>query len=181
MMGMPSGLTGRPWSIRKISRISSETHRSLEAAPERGTKSGLGGHCFDGVPGAGVLDYVSAWYLKAPMFKNANPKITNALSFPHNDDMYQGGSRAAEILWRENHDSAKGSNQFRPSNLSMDQRSIGGRPPVHCVIVGFGWKRSDGKVPLTSMKLRVGSTCHTGRAHQSLTLSTPPTLPRITG
>lgn len=86
------------------------------------------------IKGAGVLDYVSGWYLKATAFIQYNPKIT--VAFVSTNSICQG--EQVGVLW--SYLSAQGikihfaHRSFRWSNEGR------GVAAVHCVIIGFGLK-----------------------------------------
>lgn len=88
---------------------------------------------FDGVAGAGVLDYVSAWYAKAARYMAANSRIRTA--FVSTNSICQGEQVA--VLWRELINRHKVDIHFahRTFRWSSEAR---GKAAVHCVIVGFG-------------------------------------------
>ena len=87
---------------------------------------------FAGVKGAGILDFVAAWYIKAAQLIEANPSTRAA--FVSTNSITQG--EQVGVLWSElyrlgmhiqfAHRTFKWSNEAR------------GRAAVHCVIVGFG-------------------------------------------
>jgi hypothetical protein len=87
---------------------------------------------FAGMEGAGVLDYVAAWYVKATGYIKANPAV--AVAFVSTNSICQG--EQVGILWK--HLLAQGvtihfaHRTFRWSNEGK------GVAAVHCVIVGFG-------------------------------------------
>jgi hypothetical protein len=92
---------------------------------------------FEGAPGAGVLDFVSAWYVRAAQFMVANPRVRAA--FVSTNSICQG--EQAAILWRElilrhNVHIHFAHRTFRWSSEAR------GKAAVHCVIVGFGLKES---------------------------------------
>jgi hypothetical protein len=96
---------------------------------------------FEGAPGAGVLDFVSAWYVRAAQFMVANPRVRAA--FVSTNSICQG--EQAAILWRELMLRHKVHIHFahRTFRWSSEAR---GKAAVHCVIVGFGLKESDEKI-----------------------------------
>jgi hypothetical protein len=89
---------------------------------------------FEGINGAGVLDYVAAWHVKAAQYIQENQII--AVAFVSTNSLTQGEQVA--ILWTEllrlkiklhfAHRTFKWSNEGR------------GIAAVHCVIMGFGLK-----------------------------------------
>jgi hypothetical protein len=89
---------------------------------------------FQGINGAGVLDYVAAWHVKAAQYLQENQNIV--VAFVSTNSLTQGEQVA--ILWRELlrlkvklhfvHRTFKWSNEGR------------GIAAVHCVIMGFGLK-----------------------------------------
>ena len=88
---------------------------------------------FNGAQGAGVLDYVSAWYVRAAQLMSANPRIRAA--FVSTNSICQG--EQAAVLWRELMLQHKVHINFahRTFRWSSEAR---GKAAVHCVIVGFG-------------------------------------------
>ena len=86
---------------------------------------------FGDMPGAGVLDYVSAWYRKAGQFMEGNPSLQTA--FVSTNSIVQGEQVAP--LWRG----------LLGSGLQIDfahrtfqwNSEARGKAAVHCVIVGF--------------------------------------------
>lgn len=89
-------------------------------------------HVFDGIDGAGVLDYVAGWYVKAATFTKENPDISAA--FVSTNSIAQG--EQVTVLWK--YLLAQGVHihfahrTFRWSNEGK------GVAAVHCVIIGFG-------------------------------------------
>jgi len=89
---------------------------------------------FDRWKSAGVLDYVSAWYVDAVSYMRRNPSIASA--FVSTNSITQGEQVAALWPWllqagvriRFAHRTFKWSNEGK------------GNAAVHCVIVGFGLK-----------------------------------------
>ncbi len=87
---------------------------------------------FKGVKGAGVLDYVCAWYGKAADYIQANPNVP--VAFVSTNSICQG--EQVTLLW--GYLLAKGIRiQFahRTFRWSNEGRGVAA---VHCVIVGFG-------------------------------------------
>ncbi len=86
---------------------------------------------FQGVNGAGVLDYVAAWYMKAAKYIQ-NTAI--ACAFVSTNSISQGEQTA--ILWQElfNHYHIKIHFAHRTFSWGSEAR---GKAAVHCVIVGF--------------------------------------------
>ena len=95
---------------------------------------------FEGAQGTGVLDYVSAWYVRAAQFMIANPRIRAA--FVSTNSICQG--EQAAILWRELMLRHNVHIHFahRTFRWSSEAR---GKAAVHCVIVGFGLEESSEK------------------------------------
>jgi hypothetical protein len=96
---------------------------------------------FEGAQGTGVLDYVSAWYVRAAQFMVANPRIRAA--FVSTNSICQG--EQVGVLWRVLMLRHKVRIQFahRTFRWSSEAR---GKSAVHCVIVGFGLEESGEKV-----------------------------------
>ncbi len=86
---------------------------------------------FRGVHGAGVLDYVAAWYLKAAQYMQGTRIVC---AFVSTNSISQG--EQVGILWRElfNHYGIKIHFAHRTFAWSSEAR---GKAAVHCVIVGF--------------------------------------------
>ncbi len=89
-------------------------------------------HVFNDSKGAGVLDYVSAWYMKAARYIQENNTIP--VAFVSTNSICQG--EQVGILWKE---------IFKLNvNLHFAYRTFrwnnegDGMAAVHCVIVGFG-------------------------------------------
>jgi len=95
---------------------------------------------FDGVKGAGVLDYVTAWYLKASEYMNET-KIKSA--FVSTNSISQG--EQVGILWKELFDGYKIKIHFahQTFNWSNEAKS---NAAVHVVIVGFANFDTDNKL-----------------------------------
>ncbi|WP_153144918.1 DNA methyltransferase [Dechloromonas sp. H13] len=93
---------------------------------------------FDGLKGAGVLDYVTCWYRKATDYMTANPVIRTA--FVSTNSITQG--EQVGILWGDLFTSGvKIHFAHRTFQWSSEAR---GKAAVHCVIIGFGLQdRSD--------------------------------------
>ncbi len=94
---------------------------------------------FKGVKGAGVLDYVTAWYLKASQYIQ-NTKIKTA--FVSTNSIAQG--EQVGILWKELFDNYKIKIHFghQTFNWSNEAKS---NAAVHVVIIGFANFDSDNK------------------------------------
>jgi hypothetical protein len=87
---------------------------------------------FNGVKGAGVLDYVAAWYLKAADYIQANPNIE--VAFVSTNSITQGEQVA--ILWGKLFSQGI---HIRFAHRTFQWSNEGkGIAAVHCVIVGFG-------------------------------------------
>ncbi|PTR05600.1 type II restriction/modification system DNA methylase subunit YeeA [Nitrosospira sp. Nsp5] len=87
---------------------------------------------FHKMHGAGVLDYVTAWYLKAIRYIKANPSIT--VAFVSTNSISQGEQPA--VLWAE---LLKYGTQMHFAHRTFRWSNEGkGVAAVHCVIIGFG-------------------------------------------
>ncbi len=88
---------------------------------------------FDGVKGAGVLDYVTCWYIKAADYMNKNPKTKTALV--STNSIAQGEQTG--ILWNELFNNYKVKIQFAHQTFKWhnDAEGLAG---VHCIVIGFG-------------------------------------------
>ncbi len=93
---------------------------------------------FHGVKGAGVLDYVAAWYLKAAQYMNQLPPAgegsNTACAFVSTNSITQG--EQVGILWGELLHKYQCKIHFahRTFKWGNDAR---GKAAVHCVIIGF--------------------------------------------
>ena len=94
---------------------------------------------FGDLPGAGLLDLVAAWYIKAADYMAARPSIKAA--FVSTNSITQGGQVAT--LWS--------AMQARGAQIHFTHRAFKwsnegkGIAAVHCVIVGFGLHDVSGK------------------------------------
>jgi hypothetical protein len=87
---------------------------------------------FKGVQGAGVLDYVCAWYLKAAQYiQNTNTKV----AFVSTNSVSQG--EQVGVLWGLLFNFYKVSIHFAHRTFSWSNEAKG-NAAVHCVIIGFG-------------------------------------------
>lgn len=87
---------------------------------------------FEGVKGAGVLDFVTAWYMKAAAMMQSHVAIRTA--FVSTNSITQGeqvGVLWAELYRRQMHI------QFAHRTFQWSNEARG-KAAVHCVIVGFG-------------------------------------------
>ncbi len=112
---------------------------------------------FAGVKGAGVLDFVAAWYVKAAAMMQVNPAIRSA--FVSTNSISQG--EQVGILWSELYQ--RGMHiQFAHRTFKWSNEARG-KAAVHCVIVGFGsnpltlpalydYERSDGEPQLVEAR-----------------------------
>jgi hypothetical protein len=94
---------------------------------------------FAEVKGAGVLDYVTAWYIRAAQFiQNTNIRC----AFVSTSSISQG--EQVSILWQELFNNYKIKIHFahRTFNWSNEAK---GNAAVHCVIIGFGLKDNENK------------------------------------
>ena len=92
------------------------------------------------VPGAGVLDFVTAWYVKAVRYVKSNPAVrcafvsTNSITQGEQVGVLWGWLLAQGIHIHFAHRTFQWSNEAR------------GLAAVHCVIIGFGLKDFEQKV-----------------------------------
>jgi hypothetical protein len=86
------------------------------------------------IKGAGVLDYVTAWYIKATAYIKNNPTITAA--FVSTNSICQGEQVC--ILW--GYLSAQGVKIYFAHRTFQWSNEGRGVAAVHCVIIGFGLK-----------------------------------------
>ena len=94
---------------------------------------------FAGVSGAGVLDYVTAWYIKASQFiQNTNIYC----AFVSTNSISQG--EQVGILWQELYNRYKVKIYFAHRTFSWSNEAKG-NAAVHCVIIGFGLKDIENK------------------------------------
>jgi hypothetical protein len=94
---------------------------------------------FNGVKGAGVLDYVTAWYLKASQFIQ-NTKIRCA--FVSTNSISQG--EQVGILWQELFTKYQIKIHFAHRTFSWNNEAKG-KAMVHCIIIGFGLENIENK------------------------------------
>jgi N-6 DNA Methylase len=94
---------------------------------------------FSGVKNAGVLDYVTAWYLKAAQFIQ-NTKIKCA--FVSTNSISQG--EQVGILWQELYTKYHVKIHFAHRTFSWSNEAKG-NAAVHCVIIGFGLQNIENK------------------------------------
>lgn len=95
---------------------------------------------FEGMKGAGVLDYVAAWYVKAADYMLANPVINSA--FVSTNSITQG--EQVGILWSE---LLKRNVKIHFAHRTFQWSSeASGKAAVHCVIIGFGLLDSNQKL-----------------------------------
>ncbi len=87
---------------------------------------------FEGMKGAGILDYVAAWHIKAARYIQDNPKI--GVAFVSTNSLTQGEQVA--ILWAE---LLRLKIKLHFAHRTFKWRNEGrGIAAVHCVIMGFG-------------------------------------------
>ena len=103
---------------------------------------------FAGVNGAGVLDYVCAWYLKAAQYLNScSPPWKEGLgevkcAFVSTSSISQG--EQVGILWQELYNRYRIKIHFAHRTFSWSNEAKG-NAAVHCVIIGFGLQDVDNK------------------------------------
>jgi hypothetical protein len=86
---------------------------------------------FHDIPGAGLLDFVSAWYRKAADYMADNPKIKTA--FVSTNSITQG--EQVSVLWS---DLLKRGVKIHFAHRTFQWSSEArGKAAVHCVIIGF--------------------------------------------
>jgi|CXWL01.1.fsa_nt_gi hypothetical protein len=91
---------------------------------------------FTGMKGAGVLDYVTAWYIKAAEYMAINPDIDAA--FVSTNSITQG--EQVGILWPE---LLKRNVKIHFAHRTFQWNSEAkGKAAVHCVIIGFGLREA---------------------------------------
>jgi type II restriction/modification system DNA methylase subunit YeeA len=87
---------------------------------------------FKGMKGAGVLDLVAAWHIKAARYIQANPSVP--VAFVSTNSLTQGGQVA--LLWSE---LLKLNIKLHFAHRTFQWSNEGrGVAAVHCVIMGFG-------------------------------------------
>jgi hypothetical protein len=86
---------------------------------------------FSGVKGAGILDYVAAWYLKAALYIQNTPTVCAYVS---TNSITQG--EQVPILWQELFNNYHIKIHFAHRTFAWNSEARG-RAAVHCVIVGF--------------------------------------------
>ncbi len=103
---------------------------------------------FAGVNGAGVLDYVCAWYLKAAQYLNSCPTPFKEglgevkCAFVSTSSISQG--EQVGILWQELYNRYKIKIHFAHRTFSWSNEAKG-NAAVHCVIIGFGLQDVENK------------------------------------
>ncbi len=94
---------------------------------------------FSGVKNAGVLDYVTAWYIKAAQFiQNTNIRC----AFVSTNSISQG--EQVGILWQELYTKYHVKIHFAHRTFSWSNEAKG-NAAVHCVIIGFGLQNIENK------------------------------------
>ncbi|MTJ47028.1 DNA methyltransferase, partial [Dolichospermum sp. UHCC 0259] len=94
---------------------------------------------FAGVNGAGVLDYVTPWYIKAAqLIQDTNIRC----AFVSTSSISQG--EQVGILWQELYNRYKIKIHFAHRTFSWSNEAKG-NAAVHCVIIGFGLQDVDNK------------------------------------
>jgi type I restriction-modification system DNA methylase subunit len=94
---------------------------------------------FAGIKNAGVLDYVTAWYLKAAQFiQNTNIRC----AFVSTSSISQG--EQVGILWQELYTNYHIKIHFAHRTFSWSNEAKG-NAAVHCVIIGFGLEDIENK------------------------------------
>ncbi|AKE64471.1 Type II restriction enzyme, methylase subunit YeeA [Microcystis aeruginosa NIES-2549] len=96
-------------------------------------------HVLGDIKGAGVLDYVTAWYIKAAEF------IQNSLircALVSTNSISQG--EQVGIIWQELYQKYKIKIHFAHRTFSWSNEAKG-NAAVHCVIIGFGLEDIDNK------------------------------------
>jgi hypothetical protein len=86
-----------------------------------------------GIDGAGVLDFVTCWYIKAAQYIDKNPKTKCALV--STNSISQGEQTG--ILWNELFNTYKLKIHFAHQTFKWHNEAKG-VAAVHCVIIGFG-------------------------------------------
>jgi type I restriction-modification system DNA methylase subunit len=89
---------------------------------------------FNGVNGAGVLDYVSAWYLKAATYMNDYGDNKTKAAFVSTNSISQG--EQVGILWNELFNKYKIKIHFAHRTFSW-RNEAKGNAAVHVIIIGF--------------------------------------------
>ncbi len=88
---------------------------------------------FDSVEGAGVLDYVTAWYMRAAKMMQKYHDVRAA--FVSTNSITQG--EQVQILWHELMSNYKININFAHQTFKWGSDISGGASAVHCVIIGF--------------------------------------------
>ena len=97
------------------------------------------GLIFAGVNGAGVLDYVTPWYIKAAQLIQ---NIDICCAFVSTSSISQG--EQVGILWQELYNRYKIKIHFAHRTFSWSNEAKG-NAAVHCVIIGFGLQDIENK------------------------------------
>ena len=115
------------------------------------------------IKGFGVLDFVTAWYIKATDYAKAQPGLRCA--FVSTNSIVQGEQVGVLWSWML----AQGAHiQFAHRTFSWSNEASG-NAAVHCVIVGFGLENTPGKVIYEYQEIK-------GKAHAVPALNINPYL-----
>lgn len=87
---------------------------------------------FNGIKGAGILDYVSAWYIRAAQYIQISPAL---VAFVSTNSITQG--EQVGVLWQEMLNRYRMVIRFAHRTFRWNNEAKG-MAAVHCVIVGFG-------------------------------------------
>ncbi|MEM8556221.1 MAG: DNA methyltransferase [Bacteroidota bacterium] len=93
-----------------------------------------------GVRGAGVLDFVTGWYIRSAQYMQAHPETATA--FVSTNSISQG--EQVGILWNELFTTYGASIHFAHRTFQWSNEAPG-KAAVHCVIVGFALVEAPGR------------------------------------
>ncbi|MFM7857978.1 MAG: DNA methyltransferase, partial [Flammeovirgaceae bacterium] len=126
----PSQAKGDTWQNQQIFIIGNPPFvgSKLQSTEQRQEMAEI----FKGTAGAGVMDYVSAWYIKAGELMKINPKIQTA--FVSTNSISQG--EQVGILWGEMFKKFKVEIKFAHQSFSWSSEARG-KAQVTVIIIGF--------------------------------------------
>ncbi len=94
------------------------------------------------IPGAGVLDFVSGWYIKATSYMKQSPAALPSVAFVSTNSITQGEQVGVLWSWLL----AQGVSIHFAHRTFKWSNEASGKAAVHCVIIGFGMNESRQKI-----------------------------------
>ncbi|MCX7257393.1 MAG: class I SAM-dependent DNA methyltransferase [Polaromonas sp.] len=94
------------------------------------------------IPGAGVLDFVSGWYIKATTYMKLSPDSSPSIAFVSTNSITQGEQVGVLWSWLL----AQGVSIHFAHRTFKWSNEASGKAAVHCVIIGFGMNEPKQKV-----------------------------------